>query len=95
MLNSLPQNSILLPNSVNLNDVIEYINEYIQANHCENLSVDISFMNPIDAGFVSTICSTKHYIKYPEGKINWFTSSEFTNDFIRSLNLGNAEFVNA
>ena len=57
------------------------------------MSVDISFMNVLDACYVSTMCSTKHFIKYPEGKINWIISSELVRDFNKHLELGNSDYT--
>ena len=86
----------LLPHSESLkiscssaNEAIETINTYIKNYSCENMSVDISFMNVIDACYVSTLCSTQHYIKYPQGKINWKISSELVKEFNKDLELGN------
>ena len=49
-------------------------------------------MNVIDACFVSTLCSAKHYVKYPEGKINWLVSSDLVRDFTTDMSLGNSEY---
>ena len=75
MLQLLPKSSTLTPNTSNPREAVEIINSYIEKYHCANMSVDISFMNVLDACYVSTMCSTKHFIKYPEGKINWVISS--------------------
>ena len=50
-------------------------------------------MNVIDACYVTTICSTKHYIKYPNGKISWVVSSEAVKEFNKDLELGNCEYI--
>ena len=92
MLQLLPQSDILIPNTKNPHKAVEYINSYIDSAFCETLNVDISFMNIMDACYVSTMCSTNHYIKYPEGKINWLTSSSLTQELTKSLNLGNSYF---
>ncbi len=89
---ALPTCDILIPNTKNPNQAIEYINSYIDKTRCEEFSVDISFMNIIDACYVSTMCSTKHYIKYPSGKINWLVSSELVKDFSKDMSLGNSEY---
>ena len=88
----LPQNELLIPNAKNPNEVVNIINSYIDKYHCENMSVDISFMNILDACHVSTMCSTKHFIKYPDGKINWKISSELVQEFNKDLRLGNSEY---
>ena len=89
----LPQSSTLIPNTSNPREAVEYINTYIEKYHCENMSVDISFMNVLDACFVSTMCSTKHFIKYPEGKINWIISSDLIREFNKDLELGNTDYM--
>ena len=88
----LPTNDILIPNTANPTEAVKYINSYIEKTTCEEFSVDISFMNIIDACYVSTMCSTKHYIKYPYGKINWLVSSGKVKDFVKDMSLGNSEY---
>lgn len=94
MLKKLPQlEYTLTPNSANPADAVNFINEHIDKHYCENMSVDISFMNILDACYVSTLCSTQHYIKYPNGKITWKVSSKSVKDFNRDLELGNSEYI--
>ncbi len=93
MLQLLPQNDTLTPNITNPNEAVEFINSYIEKYHCEFMSVDLSYMNILDACFVSTMCSTKHFIKYPEGKISWRISSGLIRDFNKDLELGNADYT--
>ena len=94
MLNKLPQlEKTLTPNSANPTDAVEYINSYIENYSCENMSVDISFMNIIDACYVSTLCATKHFQKYPTGKINWKISSDAVREFNKDLELGNSNYI--
>ncbi len=93
MLQLLPQNDTLTPNITNPNEAVEFINSYIEKYHCEFMSVDLSYMNILDACFVSTMCSTKHFIKYPEGKISWRISSGLIRDFNKDIELGNADYT--
>ncbi len=94
MLNKLPQLcETLVLNSVNPTENIEYINSYIDKNSCEKLNIDISFMNVIDACYVSTLCATKHFTKYPKGKISWKISSELVREFNKDLELGNSTYI--
>lgn len=93
MLQLLPSSDILTPNTSNPQKAVEIINSYIDRYHCENIDVDISFMNILDACYVTTMCSTKHYIKYPLGKINWKVSSDLINDFTGKLSLGNDRYL--
>ena len=94
MLLRLPQlKETLIPNSACPTEAVAYIISYIEKNRCENMSVDISAMNVIDACYVTTLCSTKHYIKYPNGKINWKVSSDAVREFNKDLELGNSEYT--
>jgi hypothetical protein len=82
-----------VPTSYSPSEAIECVNSYIEKRSSENLSVDIAFLNAIDSAYVSTICSSKHFIKYPDGKISWIVSSKLVKDFTKDFNLGNAEYV--
>lgn len=93
MLQLLPKSDTLTPNTTNPGEAVEFISSYIDKYHCENMSVDISFMNVLDACYVSTMCSTKHYIKYPDGKINWKISSDLIRELNKGLELGNSEYI--
>lgn len=90
MIQLLPRKNALLPNSADPTQTVDYINSYIDEHPCEKINIDISFMNILDACYVSTLCSAKHYIKYPHGKINWKVSSELVKEFNKDLELGNA-----
>ena len=52
MLQLLPQNDIVTPNTQIPSEAVDYINSYIDNYHCENMTVDISFMNVLDACYV-------------------------------------------
>jgi len=92
MIQLLPQDRTLKIDSVKPDVAVNYINEFIDNHSCENMSVDISFMNILDACHVSTVCSTKHYIKYPSGKIKWKISSKLVEEFNSRLELGNTDY---
>ena len=92
MTQSLPQNELLKIGSLQPNETADLINKYIDRNSCKNMSIDISFMNILDACYVSTVCSAKHYIKYPDGKITWKISSELVKEFNSRIELGNADY---
>jgi hypothetical protein len=89
----LPQNNVLVPDTYEPSMAIEFINSHIKNSECQKLSVDISFMNIIDACYVSTMCSASHYVKYPEGKISWLVSSKLTESLTTDLGLGNTEYL--
>ena len=94
MLKTKPQENTIIPNSNNPEEVIEYINSVADECKLNTLTVDLSFMNIIDASYVSTMCSTRYFIKYPEGKINWKVSSDLVKDFNKNLSLGNDFYEN-
>lgn len=94
MLKKLPQfTETLTPKGVDQTEILEYINTYIQEKTCENLVIDISHINIIDSCYIASLCSTKHYIKYPKGKITWIISSELIKNLITDMELGNSEFI--
>lgn len=94
MLKKLPQlKNTLCPNSANPIEVVEFINSQIETTACESMSIDISFMNVLDACYVSTLCATKHFMKYPNGKINWIVSSDKVKEFNKDLELGNNRYI--
>ena len=93
MIQLLPQNEMLCPECITAEEAVEKINSYIQNTHCEKMSVDISLMNIFDACYVSTLCSTEHYIKYPNGKIKWKISSSAVSEYSKDLSLGNSEYI--
>ena len=94
MQNKLPQlEYALTPDCVSPMETVNQINTYINSHYCENIKVDISLMNVLDACYVSTLCSTQHYIKYPNGKITWKVSSESVKEFNKDLELGNSEYI--
>ena len=93
MLKKIPHSkNALIPNSANPVEVVKNISSYIDSHYCENLNIDISFMNIMDACYVSTLCSTKHFTKYPNGKINWKVSSPRILELNKDLDLGNTMY---
>lgn len=89
----LPQSDVLVPQGASRDDIVKFINNYIDNYHCEDLNVDISWLNIMDSCFVSNLCSTHHYIKYPTGKITWNVISESVKNLSNALILGNSSFV--
>ena len=72
---------------------IDSVNTHIKLCNCQNMTVDISNLNIMDACMISTLCSTTHYMKYPNGKINWIVNSKEVADYTASMNLGNSKFT--
>ena len=89
----LPQIDYIKLNTNSSFSAIEYLNNYIDKTNCKKMSVDISFMNVIDSCYVTSICSAKHYTKYPDGKILWKISSKLIKDLNKDLSLGNDEYI--
>ena len=83
---------VLIPNTTKAVSAIEYINSYIDKTDNDTLSVDISRMNIIDACYVSTVCSATHFIKFPNGKIDWYVSSDAVRKYTKDMSLGNSEY---
>lgn len=71
---------------------IEKVNERIKLCNCKNMTIDITNLNIMDACMVSTMCSTEHYLKYPDGNISWIVNSEKVEQYTKSMNLGNSIF---
>ncbi len=92
MIQLLPKSDVLTPNTANAQETAAFISSYIDKYHCEVMSIDISYMNILDACYVTTMCGTKHFIKYPEGKINWIVSSNLVREFNKDLELGNNSY---
>lgn len=94
MLQKLPQFKENLEfHYVNPTKIIEHINNHIEKNNCEYMSVDLSSINVLDACYITTLCSTTHYIKYPNGKIEWKVSSDAIKEFNKDLDLGNSNYI--
>lgn len=94
MLNKLPQlQEAIIYNGESPKDFVDYISSYIENNYCESLVIDISKLNIVDSSYITTLCSTKHYIKYPNGSIQWIISSEIIKDFNKDLELGNCSYI--
>ncbi len=72
-------------------NIIDEINRHIQKQNVDNLNVDISSLNMIDALKVSVGCSTAHFVKYPFGKIRWFVKDIQTRNLIKTLSLKTVE----
>ncbi len=92
MFQLLPKSDILTPNIPSAQETVNFISSYIDKYHCETLAVDISYMNILDACYVTTMCSTKHFVKYPDGKINWKVSSTLVKEFNKDLEIGNNNY---
>ncbi len=84
---------ILELDSTKSNEIVEIINEYINESQDEDLTIDISRMNILDACRISVLGSTEHYIKNPNANINWVVSSESVEKMVSAMGLGNSSFL--
>lgn len=85
--------STVLLNSKHTKKNLEVLNKYIDTNNCIDMTVDISALNILDATKVATLGSTIHYMKYPEGQINWIVNSKKVKEYTTPMNLGNSHFI--
>ena len=82
---------VLENNDPNIN--IDKINEHIKLCKSQNMTIDITRLNLMDACMVSTMCSTTHYLKYPQGKISWIVNSPKVEEYTKPMNLGNSHYL--
>lgn len=85
--------STVILNSNHPKKNLEDLNKYIDTNNCVDITVDISTLNILDASKVATLGSTIHYMKYPEGQINWIVNSKKIKEYTAPMNLGNSQFI--
>lgn len=85
--------STIILNSNHPKKNLEDLNKYIDTNNCTDMTVDISTLNILDASKIATLGSTIHYIKYPEGQINWIVNSKKVKEYTTPMNLGNSHFI--
>ncbi|MCD8377455.1 MAG: hypothetical protein LUB59_01555 [Candidatus Gastranaerophilales bacterium] len=71
---------------------IESVASHIKLCSCKNMTIDITNLNILDACRVSALCSTMHYMKYPDGQINWIVNSEAVEACVSMMGLGNSSF---
>ena len=91
----LDSNFVINNYSDNTIKIIEDIEKYIDNNDCPDLHMDISHLNVLDASKVTVLCSTYHWAKYPEGKINWVINSSEIKEIVKPMNLGNINLTTA
>ena len=72
---------------------IAAVNAHIKLCKCKNMTVDITRLNVMDACAVSALCSTEHFMKYPDGEINWVVNSKDVEHYTSSMQLGNCRFT--
>ena len=94
MLKILCQNhSTLVLKHSDPNKIVESVKEYIKTTECNEITIDISGINLIDACKITVLCSTEHYLKNTNSKINWIVASDSIEKMISSMGLGNSSFI--
>ncbi|MBQ6516721.1 hypothetical protein IJI31_06030 [bacterium] len=81
------------PEVLSSDKIINAVNSQIEKRNTNNVTVDISFLNVLDACKVSMLCATENYRKNPERKISWIVNSKDVEIFTNSMNVGNSEFI--
>ena len=87
-----PKSTKIVVDAQNPEKNIDMIKTHIKNVDCKNMTVDISSINIMDACMLATICSTEHYLKYPDGKINWIVNSGKIEEYTSQTSLGNTIF---
>lgn len=78
-------------NKLNSFNLFENIENFLKKTRQDNISVDISDLNLIDASRTALLCSTRFFAKYPDKKIRWSVADEETKSVISNLKLNNME----
>ena len=74
-------------NCADTKKLVNEMNKYITREDCRRMFVDISRLNMMDAVKISTICSVKHFSKYPAGEIRWIVKDNETRSMLKPLEL--------
>jgi len=80
------------PESLSSDKIIQAVNNQIETRKSDTITVDISFLNVLDACKVSMLCSTENYKKNPERKINWIVNNKDVELYTKAMCMGNSEF---
>lgn len=84
--NTVLQKEFVLPNTAAR---LENINEISKIYDGDNVTIDISTLNILDASHFAVMCATNSYVKNPNKKINFIVSSNEVFKLIKPFNLGN------
>lgn len=89
------QNNFLTISTTNceIKEIICTLNEYILNQDCEQLKIDISALNIIDAMKLGVMCSTSHFTKYPFGSVEWIVKDIETKNLLKKLSLKTVKFT--
>ena len=87
-----PKETKIVLEAISPKENIDMLNKHIKLSNCDNMTIDISSLNIMDACMISSLCSAEHYIKYPEGKIEWIVNSEEIENYTSKTSLGNSSF---
>ena len=87
-----PKETKIILEAISPEENINMLKTHIKLSNCDNMTVDISSLNIMDACLISSLCSAEHYIKYPDGKIKWIVNSEDIENYTSETSLGNTVF---
>lgn len=80
------------PHGSNADLRINSVKKHIKGTDCKHLKMDISKLNAMEASKIAILCSTTHYLKYPQGIVDCIVKSKSIVDLIKPLILNNMKF---
>lgn len=72
---------------------IDSVEKHIKYTDCNYMTLDISKLNPLEASKIAVLCSTNHYLKYPQGIVDCIVKTTKMQEIIKPLTLGNMKFM--
>lgn len=77
----------------NTQDLLEKFKDYVNKYDCPEVTLDLSYMNIMDAAKVMILSSTYHFQKYPSGKVKCKVYSKNIKNILPYLIPNNLELV--
>jgi len=81
-----------IPQGSNTDLRINSVKKHIKCTDCKHMKMDISKLNAMEASKIAILCSTTHYLKYPQGTVDCIVKSKSIVDLIKPLILKNMKF---
>lgn len=82
-----------IPKGKNIDLMIDSLKSHIDNTDCNYMTIDISKLNLLEASKIAVECSTSHYLKYPQGRVDCKIKADNIKYLIKDLILGNMKFV--
>ena len=82
-----------IPQGSNTDLRINSVKKHIKCTDCKHLKMDISKLNAMEASKIAILCSTTHYLKYPQGIVDCIVKSKNIAELIKPLILKNMKFL--